>query len=127
MRVVIDTNIIVAAALNPSGGCYSFMNRVMAGDYEVIVTKEIFDEYDEVLHREKFKLDEDEIDFFIGWFKRNALLVEINKIDYTGAEVPDKKDIPFYIAAKATRSKLVTGNIKHYPVEEMRTMLWEVL
>lgn len=127
MRVVIDTNIIVAAAVSPSGGCFSFFNRVMAGDYEVFVTKEILAEYDEVLHRDKFQLTEDEIDFFLGWFKRNAKLVEVNENDYTGEEVPDKKDIPFYIAAKATRSRLVTGNIKHYPVEEMRTMLWEVL
>lgn len=127
MRVVIDTNIIVAAAVSPSGGCFSFFNRVMAGDYEVFVTKEILAEYDEVLHRDKFQLTEDEIDFFLGWFKRNAQLVEVNENDYTGEGVPDKKDIPFYIAAKATRSRLVTGNIKHYPIEEMRTMLWEVL
>ena len=27
----------------------------------------------------------------------------------------------------ATRSLLVTGNIKHYPVEEWRAMIWELL
>ena len=38
----------------------------------------------------------------------------------------DEKDIPFYVTAKATKSRLVTGNIKHYPIEEMRTMIWEL-
>ncbi len=30
------------------------------------------------------------------------------------------------IIARATKSGLVTGNIKHYPIEEMRTMIWEL-
>ena len=43
-----------------------------------------------------------------------------------GFDEEDIKDIPFYITAKATKSRLVTGNIKHYPIEEMRTMIWEL-
>ena len=27
------------------------------------------------------------------------------------------------IIAKTTKSRLVTGNIKHYPIEKMRTMI----
>lgn len=30
------------------------------------------------------------------------------------------------IIAKATKLRLVTGNIKHYPIEEMRTMIWKL-
>ena len=30
------------------------------------------------------------------------------------------------IIAKATKSRLVIGYIKHYPIEEMRTMIWEL-
>ena len=101
MQVVIDTNIIVSALLNSKGACYIFLDRVFAGVYDVI-------------------------DFIIEWFWKNSLIVEVNEVDYRPDEVIDEKDIPFYITAKATKSRLVTGNIKHYPIEEMRTMIWEL-
>lgn len=101
MQVVIDTNIIVSALLNSKDACYIFLDRVFAGVYDVI-------------------------DFIIEWFWKNSLIVEANEVDYRPDEVIDEKDILFYITAKATKSRLVTGNIKHYPIEEMRTMIWEL-
>ena len=53
-------------------------------------------------------------------------MVEVSEKDYLEDSMIDEKDIPFYIVAKATKSRLVTGNIKHYPIEEMRTMIWEL-
>ena len=97
MQEVIDTNIIVSALLNSKGACYIFLERVFAGVYDVVASSDIIAEYDDVLRREQFGFDEEDI-----------------------------KDIPFYITAKATKSRLVTGNIKHYPIEEMRTMIWEL-
>ena len=97
MQVVIDTNIIVSALLNSKGACYIFLDRVFAGVYDVVASSDIIAEYDDVLRREQFGFDEEDI-----------------------------KDIPLYITAKATKSRLVTGNIKHYPIEEMRTMIWEL-
>lgn len=106
MQVVIDTNIIIAALINPSGSCYLFMDRVFSGCYDVVASEEIIREYDEVLHRAKFGFDDS---------------------NYLPDVVLDKKDLPFYVTARATNSRLVTGNIKHYPVEEMRTMIWELV
>lgn len=126
MQVVIDTNIIVSALLNPNGTCYVFLDRVMAGAYDVVVSESIMAEYNEVLRRERFGFDEEDIDFLIDWFYSNALMVEVNEEDYINEAVLDEKDIPFYVTAKATKSRLVTGNIKHFPVEEMRTMIWEL-
>ena len=126
MHVVIDTNIIVSALLNPRGACFVFLDRVFAGIYDVVASEEIILEYDNVLRREKFGFDEEDIEFIVDWFWKNALIVEVNKEDYWTDEVLDEKDVPFYITAKATKSRLVTGNIKHYPVEEMRTMIWEL-
>lgn len=126
MQVVIDTNIIVSALLNPKGSCYIFLDRVLAGAYDVVVSEAIIAEYDEVLRRPRFCFDRDDIDFLIEWFSENALMVEVSEKDYLEDSMVDVKDIPFYIVAKATKSRLVTGNIKHYPVEEMRTMIWEL-
>ena len=126
MQVVIDTNIIVSALLNSRGACYVFLDRVFAGVYDVVVSENIILEYDDVLRRSQFGFDEEDIDFIIGWFKNNALMVEVNENAYRPDEVLDEKDIPFYATAKATKSRLVTGNVKHYPIEEMRTMICEL-
>ena len=66
------------------------------------------------------------MDYLVEWFYSNALMVEVSEKDYLEDSMIDEKDIPFYIVAKATKSRLVTGNIKHYPIEEMRTIIWEL-
>ena len=126
MQVVIDTNIIVSALLNTKGACYVFLDRVFAGTYDVVVSEDIISEYDDVLRRSQFGFDKEDVDFIIKWFRDNALMVEVNENSYRPDEVIDEKDIPFYVTAKATKSRLVTGNIKHYPIEELRTMIWEL-
>lgn len=126
MQVVIDTNIIVSALLNTKGACYVFLDRVFAGTYDVVVSEDIISEYDDVLRRSQFGFDKEDVDFIIKWLRDNALMVEVNENSYRPDEVIDEKDIPFYVTAKATKSRLVTGNIKHYPIEEMRTMIWEL-
>ncbi|MCM1159104.1 MAG: putative toxin-antitoxin system toxin component, PIN family [Bacteroidales bacterium] len=126
MQVVIDTNIIVSALLNPNGVCYLFLDRVLAGVYDVVVSEAIMSEYDDVLRRPQFGFDDEDINYLMDWFFTNALMVEVNEKDYLEGNMVDEKDIPFYVTARATKSRLVTGNIKHYPVEEMRTMIWEL-
>lgn len=125
MTIVIDTNIIVSALLNPSGVSYTFLDRVFAGEYQVIITEKILEEYNEVLRRDKFHIPENIIITVVDWFINNATFIEVDEERYAN-KVLDKKDVVFYAAAKCTKSRLVTGNIKHYPVEEMITMLWEI-
>ena len=63
----------------------------------------------------------------LNWFRKYAIVVEIDeKQAVAEMDDMDKTDKPFYLLARATKSLLVTGNIKHYPVEEWRTMLWEL-
>ena len=126
-RVVIDTNVIVSALISPNGSSAKFMTDVFDQKYEVVITEHILAEYTEVLHRSKFQIDEDIIRFVISWFSLNSLFVEIDESDYPKEEMPDSKDAPFYVAARCTGALLVTKNIKHYPVTEWRTMIWELL
>lgn len=126
-RVVIDTNIIVSALISPNGSSAKFMSDVFDQKYEVVITEQILAEYTEVLHRSKFQIDEDIIHFVIKWFSSCSLFVEIDESDYPKEEMPDAKDAPFYVAARCTGALLVTKNIKHYPVTEWRTMIWELL
>ena len=87
----------------------------------------MFLEYRGVLSRKKFSIDPDIQDFILGWFLEHAVLVEVDESDYPKGDMPDPKDAPFYVAARCTGALLVTKNIKHYPVTEWRTMIWELV
>ena len=126
-RIVVDTNVIISALLSPNGSAAQFMGDVFDGKYEVVVTESILEEYDEVMHRPKFLIDEDIITFIICWFRENALFVEVDESDYPKEDMPDPDDAVFYVAARCTGALLVTKDIKHYPVVEWRTMIWELI
>ena len=126
-RVVIDTNVLISAMLSPSGMAATFMEDVYDGQYEVIVTENILHEYDNVMRRRAFHFDEEDISFVNQWFIKNSLFVEVDEADYPANEMPDSRDASFYVAARCTGALLVTGNIKHYPVTEWRTMIWELV
>lgn len=115
---VIDTNVIVSAAIskNPETSVPSkVIEYALEGLYTPLFNQQIVNEYIEVLSRPKFNLEEE---------KRNALILEFLKrginVDApaSGTELPDPKDIVFYDVALACRNRdvsLVTGNIKHFP------------
>jgi putative PIN family toxin of toxin-antitoxin system len=123
VRLVIDTNIIVSALLSEHSRAFQVLSDALDGKYTVLISKEIFQEYQDVLHRDKFGFDEDIINFILTWFQENAVWVEVPKSDIP---MPDNKDRAFYDLAKSCKARLLTGNIKHYPVDELVTALWEL-
>ncbi len=50
MRAVIDTNIFLAGLLNMDGGAAKIIQAFRDGEFELIVTHEVFDEYVRVIH-----------------------------------------------------------------------------
>lgn len=123
MRLVIDTNIIVSALLSEDSKAFQLLSDVLDGKYIVLISEEIFKEYENVLSRDKFGFDSDIINFLLNWFRENAVWVEVLESD---APMKDEKDRVFYDLAKSCKARLVTGNIKHYPVDELVTALWEL-
>lgn len=124
MLVVIDTNIIVSALLSPAGSAFQFFSEVLDGKHNVLISEDIYKEYKDVLHREKFGFDEEIVSFILNWFVKNAIWIEPSQ---STEPVPDEEDRAFFDLAKACKAKLVTGNIKHYPVHEIVTSLKEIL
>ena len=124
MQLVIDTNIIVSALLSADSNAFKVLSDALDGKYTVLISEEIFQEYQDVLHREKFGFDEEIISFLLEWFKENAIWIEISK---SNIPMKDEKDRVFYDLANSCKARLVTGNIKHYPVDELVTALWELI
>ena len=124
MQLVIDTNIIVSALLSADSNAFKVLSDALDGKYTVLISEEIFQEYQDVPHREKFGFDEEIFSFLLEWFKENAIWIEISK---SNIPMKDEKDRVFYDLAKSCKARLVTGNIKHYPVDELVTALWELI
>jgi putative PIN family toxin of toxin-antitoxin system len=54
IRVVLDTNVVVSAHLNPQGREALILELAVAGRLRCFASAELLKEYDEVLHRPKF-------------------------------------------------------------------------
>lgn len=50
MRAVVDTNIFLAGLLNTDGGAAKIVRAFQDGEFELVVTHEVFDEYVRVIH-----------------------------------------------------------------------------
>ena len=113
---VIDTNVLVSALI--STDINSFPIRVMAAVYSGIITPvynmDIIQEYEDVLMRDKFNLDCNDIESAISVFEQLGLNLE--RTEVTDEVFPDPKDIVFYeVKMSKEDAYLVTGNIKHFP------------
>jgi len=114
IKLVIDTNVIISAALSDKGNPAQIINMVSEGKLQLYYNEQILSEYSDVLTRKKFMFSHD----------KQELL--INKIIEMGVDfepkisvmpMPDEDDRIFYDTAKEIGAFLITGNKKHYPDE----------
>ena len=114
-RVVLDTNILVAALLYPLGKPAKTLAFCISEKAEICYNSQIMWEYEDVLFRPRFKFDIEEI--------KNNTLTELKKvgliIEPTQSTIymPHESDRIFYDTAKAGEALLITGNQRHYPNE----------
>lgn len=116
MRVpiwVIDTNVLVSAALTAGGNCDRIMRAAINTEIRLAWSAPMLAEYREVLMRPKFLLSESVV---------VSLLAAFGPADQVppgrSPRLPDPADEPFLAAALATTDRiLVTGNRIHFPDE----------
>lgn len=118
MYAVIDTNVIVASlkTRHHDSATVRVMDAVYSGQVTPIVNDEILAEYREVLKRPRLKLDPAKCEYLI------ALIDDLaERVAPASSEMPmpDEDDRVFFEVALAglgvADTRLVTGNIKHYP------------
>lgn len=99
---------------------YSWKNNELAFDDPIIpvYNSDILKEYREVLLRPKFHLTKEIVNIIIESLEIRGINIETEKIDII---LPDPKDRVFYeVVLEERKSKeayLITGNIKHFPIE----------
>ena len=115
---VIDTNVLVSAALKQDSTPGLIVELAFAGPIIPVLNKAIEDEYRKVLSRPKFHFPEDVVDAIITSFRQRGLYVDADVIN---VELPDPDDRIFYEVVMEERKEenayLVTGNIRHFPVK----------
>ena len=112
--VVLDTNVLVSALWSKDGTLAKILHLIPDKKIIPCFCDEILNEYVIVLSRPNFHFIHNQID---------ALLDNIMK--FGKAVVTDKSSIPlldesdrvFYDTARVSGAILITGNMKHYPVE----------
>jgi len=115
-RVVIDTNILVSAILSPNGNPAQIMNLVSYKELQLFYSIYILNEYKKVLAYEKLKIPVETQIKIINSISKLGILIEpvISKMP-----LPDETDRIFYDTAHTSEAYLVTGNIKHFPIESL--------
>ena len=114
---VIDTNVIVSSLLKHNSTPAMIVELIFTKTIIPLLNEEILQEYHEVLTRNKFGFDENDINAFLDRLRLNSIFLEREK---TFEEFADKDDIVFYEIVMCARQTmdayLITGNIKHFPI-----------
>lgn len=115
---VIDTNVLVSALLRWDSVPGNVLQFTITGVVTPVLNEDILREYREVLLRKKFHFPESVVDAILDNLAAQAVFINEEKLD---VNLPDPKDVVFYEVVMEERKNqdafLVTGNLKHFPVE----------
>ena len=113
---VIDTNVLVSAAMKPESIPGQVLELVLDGVIVPVLNKTIIEEYRDVLLRPKFDFPEQVVKDILSEIDGHGIYVDAEPIDI---DFPDPKDLVFYEVVMEERKEedayLVTGNVKHFP------------
>jgi putative PIN family toxin of toxin-antitoxin system len=113
IRIVIDTNILVSALLQPDGLPAAVLMLALSGEAELCVSDAVFAEYDEVIRRPHLKRPRDVIE---GTLQSIRKLGHWVKPSVRVEKCTDPDDNVLLECAQAGEADyLVTGNKRHFP------------
>jgi putative PIN family toxin of toxin-antitoxin system len=116
MLVVLDTNILVSALWSRNGSPSQVLSLVINGRILPCHDYRILAEYIEVLRRPRFDFQQWEITDLLACIKNKGISVVASPSALSFTDEDDKK---FYEVAKHCGAKLITGNRKHFPLDDM--------
>lgn len=112
-RVVLDTNVVVSAHLNPDGLERLVLRLALASRLRLCLSQDILIEYEGVLLHEKFGLDPAKVAESLRLIRGSATLVYPKRKLSVSSDPEDNKFLECAQAAGA--EYLVTGNKRHFP------------
>ena len=115
---VIDTDVLVSSMLKGTSIPGIIVDKAINGPIVPLLNNEILEEYEEVLLRNKFGFEEEDVRTLINELRKRAIYLDRTMVDEV-FEDPD--DVVFYeivmTARTAVDAYLITGNKKHFPIK----------
>jgi putative PIN family toxin of toxin-antitoxin system len=113
LRLVIDTNVLISAAIKPAGLQRTVLLLAITKPASLYVSRSILEEYSEVLARPELKIRKGLRQQLLQLIKNHSYTVApTRQLEVTG----DPDDNVFLECADAAKADyLVTGNQKHFP------------
>ena len=113
LRLVLDTNIVVSAALKPDGLQRTVLLLAISKPARLYVSETVFAEYREVLARPELKIRKGPRQQILQLIRSHSVLVKPSRLLRI---TPDPDDNIFLECADGARADyLVTGNSRHFP------------
>lgn len=113
LRAVLDTNVIVSAALTPDGVPFKVHNGFLEGRWQLLASPEILAEYETVLRRPKFGLSSGAVSAALAGLRQAAILIVPAAPVSACSDPDDDKFLACCLAGAA--GHLITGNLRHFP------------
>jgi putative PIN family toxin of toxin-antitoxin system len=116
MLVVIDTNVLVSAFWSKNGTSAKVLALILNGRLTPCYDSRILAEYRGVLLRPKFNFSQWEVAGILAHIENDGMSVVPCPLTLPFIDEDDRK---FYEVAKYCGAALITGNLKHFPKDDL--------
>ena len=110
MRIILDTNVFISAVFF-GGPPYQILDSWRNGKINIVLTEEIFDEYQRVARELSKQFKQIDISIFLDLLTVNATWIEAPQLPFGVSSDPD--DDKFLACALASRTKVIVSGDKH--------------
>ena len=114
---VIDTNVFVSAFIthNQNAATSKVVDSLFSGKIKPLYNAEILAEYEEVLSREHFHISESRRETLFAYIRKNG--VRADRTNFNSLFIDEDDRVFYEVMLSKDDSFLVTGNLKHFPID----------
>jgi len=116
MLVVLDTNVLVSGLLTPQGTCARLLGLFRSNTIVPCYDARIFIEYGNVLFYDRFPITDADATHLLNAIRFDGCPVIPEPLS---EDFPDESDRPFFEVATSAGAPLITGNLRHYPKNDL--------
>lgn len=119
LNVIIDTNVFISAFITSdiSSPTVKILDLFYDDKISLYYSDDIISEYKNVLNRKDFKLNKKLIGTFINDIKKLGIKINPKSLDEMTIDINDQPFYELVMSKNVNDSKLITGNIKHFPIK----------
>jgi len=103
--------VLVSGLLSSNGTPSRILNLVINGNVILVLDTRIFNEYSDVLKREKFSFPKDAVNEIITFIHREGVFISSLPLN---CNIPDPGDLPFVEVSHHAKVQIITGNLRHF-------------